>query len=454
MKNTNQSENNLEVAVFPVEIFPQIVQQYLAECTKAINCPLDFIATPVLVTVAMVIGNSFQAVIKKGWGEKPIIFMAIIGSTGTKKTPAIKKGLIPLYEIQKLINQDNSNNTDPISIMDSITLEGNGNKNEIKQIITTDATMEALARLFLVNPHGILLSKEELIGLWKSFNQYKGGKGDDMEKYLSLWTGENIIINRVGSPPLIVNNPFICICGGIQNEVMEPIFHTIDNGMKERFLFVFPESIRHKHSDDEISDATSEAFINLMEKIHQKLSVKSQDKDAPFDVSFSKEGKAEWKEWHIKHLEEMNGSIPYYLVGSWSKMVAYFIRFSLLMEVLKTEGDVEKISLESVQNAKILTEYFKDHARKIYDIEHSGAAEKTITRAVEWIRLKGGRVTLREIYSNRVAKCKNANDAEELFRELTLRQLGYISPTTPPNGGKPILVFSLKREYLIKTDQK
>jgi hypothetical protein len=74
-----------------------------------------------------------------------------------------------------------------------------------------DATLEAVARWLLArqerdsDPSGAVID-DELAATLEGLNQYKGGQGADRPKWLKLWTGADLNIQRVGK-------------GGAQNEV-------------------------------------------------------------------------------------------------------------------------------------------------------------------------------------------------------------------------------------------
>src|SRR5680860_1103921 len=80
---------------------------------------------------------------------------------------------------------------------------------------TRYTTVEGLGSLLADNPRGLLLCRDELSGWIKAMNQYKGGKGADREFFLSVFTGEPIVIDRKNSPTINISNPFLAIVGGI-----------------------------------------------------------------------------------------------------------------------------------------------------------------------------------------------------------------------------------------------
>src|SRR5207237_1071261 len=81
---------------------------------------------------------------------------------------------------------------------------------------TDDATMEALGRRLHESPRGIVFMRDEIAGWVRGMNQYRGGNGADRQRWLSIWSGETLVIDRVKDPdPLIIRRPFVSVCGCI-----------------------------------------------------------------------------------------------------------------------------------------------------------------------------------------------------------------------------------------------
>jgi hypothetical protein len=80
----------------------------------------------------------------------------------------------------------------------------------------------------------------------------------------------------------------------------------------------------------------------------------------------------------------------------------------------------------SVWAARLLVDYFKSHAKRVY----TGLLEtRTRTRdelALAWIRKKGGQISVRELLRHHVAGVKTAGEAKALLDRLQVRGLGTI----------------------------
>ena len=75
---------------FPLESLPDPVRRFVIEMSTAIGCDPSFIALPMLGCLARAIGNKRVIRLKATWDEPAIVWVAIVGKSGTHKSPAIK----------------------------------------------------------------------------------------------------------------------------------------------------------------------------------------------------------------------------------------------------------------------------------------------------------------------------------------------------------------------------
>lgn len=81
---------------FPVDALPEPFATFVRAACKAIGCDSTFIALPLLVVAAAMIGTTRVLELKRGWCAPAILWTAIVGESGTMKTPALKLVLRPL----------------------------------------------------------------------------------------------------------------------------------------------------------------------------------------------------------------------------------------------------------------------------------------------------------------------------------------------------------------------
>lgn len=431
----------MNVPEFPVHSLPPTIQKFVETVARSLNCNHDFVCISTLVAASIAIGSKTRGEVKAGWIEGCSIWAMVVGEPGSKKTPAINKGLNPIIKIQKGFLQEYYKAVEE------------GEKVWMKSIITTDATIEAISELNAINPDGILGHQDEAIGFVKGMGQYKGGKGNDMEKYLSLWSQTQLVIHRKGRQPLQVDVPFYSFIGGIQVDLIESLSGMKENGFIDRFLFVFPNPIKARHTDYELEEALKNEYESIIQFIHS-----SQQGSSERILKFSDEAKKRWSAWHEEFCERMNEPrLPYYLKNALSKMAGYTIRFALILEHLYCAemGFLpQQINVGSIEGAIVLCDYFIANYNKVRGSFATSALDKKIERVAAWLRKqKHGSADTRRVYTNRVGGIKSAQEAYEVFMEMRIRGMGSMDTTGDGLGGtQRSYVFRLNSSYFQTSD--
>ena len=452
-----------EVLPFPLEVLPTPLRKLVEEGAKAINCPPDFIAVPALTAAGTAIGNSRVIQLKSGWKEGPRFFGAVVGDPGSKKSPAQKLALSPFTSRQqKLASHYEAAKEKHEAALAEFSIHEEVWKKGIKkgtaypddkpvppeepvmsQLLSTDSTLEALGDLLEQNSRGVLFGRDENTGWVRGMNQYRGGKGADRQAWLSFWNGATVIINRKNRrAPLVLDNPLVNVCGGLPPDVLEEFNDEQgrEDGFIHRILFAFPNPVPGKWTENEINFLTQNDYAQLFEQLWAlEPSIDEDGRTEPVAVSFTLEGRALWVEWVNAHyLEQTQTGFWPNLKGPWAKLEGYCARFALTLHLCRyVSGEVatEKVDGVSVASAADLVEYFKSDARRVYPHLHSTSQDKQVTSAVAWIQKKGGRVTLRDLVTNKVANIQNAKDGKALFNEIQERGFARLEEVTPAGGG-------------------
>jgi hypothetical protein len=453
------SGDSIFITKFPLEVFPTKITNFVKEVSESLQCPIDFIAVPLLVCAATAIGTSKEIEVKEGWREGPRFYCAIVAEPGSKKTPALSRALSVIYEMQNeieesykkdLINYENEkllyevaldnwrrNAKSPIN--SSINPPVKPNEPRGQQLITTDATWEALAETLENNPRGILFHRDELSGWVKGMDQYRA-KGADRQNWLSIWSGESITINRKGRRTNITR-PLVNVIGGIQPDVLEDLIDQgREDGFVDRILFSFPHSFPSYWTDKGISTQLIQNYKEVIQRLfkEQKQIIK-MDEDA----------KSLFKVWHDELQKEINyPGFPVNLKGAWSKFVGYSVRLVLVVHCLRyecNETQFENIDKESMRLTIKLMNYFKSHTKKVYDILKADEQTKNVIRAVNYIKEKGvnGVIKLRDFQKSNVCGVKTKSDVLKIFTHM--ENLGYGKIESKDNvSGRKSIFFKLE----------
>ena len=88
-----------EVAAFPLDAFPGPVREFVRQISAARACPPDYTAVSVLVMAAAAIGHSRRLEIKRDHYQSACLFAAVVGRTGSIKTPGMAPAWKPAEEI-------------------------------------------------------------------------------------------------------------------------------------------------------------------------------------------------------------------------------------------------------------------------------------------------------------------------------------------------------------------
>ena len=364
---------------FPLDIFPAELQTYIKACNESLNNSIDYMACSLLFLTSIIIGNSLELEVKRGWKESANLWMSLVGRAGVGKTPSISSITFPLsrlnnIEIKKHIEdaqkyENYMNMNEKEKAMSSVV-----EKPKKTQFIVNDVTLEALVELHNENPNGIGVLKDELAGFFKDMNKYR--EGGDLEHWLSSWSGKEINLNRKTAKSSFVEKAFLPIMGGIQPSILDA-FHTDenkDNGFLDRMLFTFPEIEIERYSDKEMSQQVLDWYESYINTFYQstKRNIKYSEGGTiePITAKFTPEANAEWIRIFNEITDIQNGEDEAESMKSMlPKQKAYICRFALIINTLASHSDksINKdiIEVESVLKAEKLSKYFVSMNKKL-----------------------------------------------------------------------------------------
>jgi len=188
-----EEAEDLTFPPFPVDALPHPIGGFVAAGAKAIGCDPSYLALPLLTAIAAAIGNTRRLVLKRGWWVPPILWGAIIGESGTAKTPAFKLVMRPILErrrkaLERHAEQMRQYEAELVRWEKEMAKWKRDKKAaddppekpdppQAERLLVSDTTVEALAPILLANPRGVLMARDELAGWTGSFDRYAGSKG-------------------------------------------------------------------------------------------------------------------------------------------------------------------------------------------------------------------------------------------------------------------------------------
>jgi hypothetical protein len=172
--------------------------------SHAIGCDPSYVALPLLAGLASAVGNTRRIQLKRGWSEPAVVWAAIVGDSGTLKSPALEVALRPVRRRQHAAMKRHA---EAVALYETELIQYERDLQDWKRSKAQDAppvrleepkasrcwcddtTVEALAVLLLHNWRGLLLVRDELSGWLGSFDRYSQGKGADAAKWLEMFGG-------------------------------------------------------------------------------------------------------------------------------------------------------------------------------------------------------------------------------------------------------------------------
>jgi hypothetical protein len=365
---------------FPLEIYPESIQNYIMQCSNTLDSSIDYMGCSVLWLISISIGNSMQIEVKRGWTEIATVWLAIVGKAGIGKTPSISNIIFPL---EKINNKEISNYIKDFEKFEHFSGLSKKEQEEYpevkkpikKQFIANDITIEALVDLHQQSDNSVGVFKDELAGWFKDMNKYK--PGSDLEFWLSSWSGKAVNLNRLTRAGSYVAHPLIPVLGGIQPSIFNSFYteDNKDNGFMDRMLLSYPDLKVEKYNENEMDYSTiqwyKDTIISFYEIIKNRIVKRDDDnKIIAHTCVFSGEAKIEWQRIFNEITEIQNSDAENeYMKSMLPKQKSYIPRFALLIHVFNAIGqttyDYFTISKDSILKAEKLSKYFIAMAKKV-----------------------------------------------------------------------------------------
>jgi uncharacterized protein DUF3987 len=455
---------------FPTHALPEPMRGFVEAGAKAIGCDPSYIAMPLMTALAAAIGNTCRLLLKRGWVVPPILWTAIVGESGTAKTPAFKLALKAIRNRQgKALKQHAEAmiqyETD-LAHYEKAMQEWNRSKDtdnppptkpdphQAERGVVSDVTVEAMAPLLQANPRGLLSANDELAGWIGSFDRYASGKsGADAAHWLSMHNGESIVVDRkTGMQKTIyVPQASVSVCGGIQPAILHRALGAEhrESGLAARLLLSWPPRKPKMWTEADIDPESEAEIAKLFDRLYDlQPMVDDEGNPEPAIVVLTPGAKAAFVSFYNAHADEQS-DLTGELSAAWSKLEEYAARLALVFHYVRwAAGDPTlespcKVDAASMAAGIELTQWFKDEARRVYSMLSESEGEYDQRQLVEWIGRKGGTVTVSEVQRGH-RQYSSSKDAKGALDGLEKAGYGmWEDQPTGSKGGRPTRIFRL-----------
>jgi len=452
---------------FPVEALPAPLKGYVTAAAKAINCDPGFVALPMLAALAACVGTTRRLYLKRAWKEPCVIWAAIVGSSGTIKSPAVDAGVAPL----RLRHADDlSRYQKAIEDHEKVLIEYERakdlyKKNKSEEIpekprdpacirhIVSDVTIEGIAPILHENPRGVLLERDELAGWVQGFDAYRGGRGGDVAKWLEMHRAGPVQVDRkTGNRMLYIPRAAVSVTGSIQPRVLARVLdeENLANGFAARLLTCAPPKRVKVWTDADIDEATSERYSATVGGLLRLESLVTPRGPEPVDLEFTPAARAIWVKFYNDFGQEQAGLGDEDLAAAFSKLEGYCARFSLLLHLIRAVSgdrslvDEHRIDEASLEAGSAITNWFCDETERVYAILREGDSQQDERQLVELIRRGGGTMSARQLqHAGRRWRgpVENARAALDVLVRAGIARWEWVKPQS--GGGAPTEVCRL-----------
>lgn len=468
---------------FPIECMGA-VGPFALGLAQSRGSPIDYVAVPLLVFAAGVVGGARSVGVRRGWVEGASLWGMMVGAPSSGKSPpltALKRALAAVerdagadlslqrreHEARKIEAQavrerwENAAKSAANAGREALPMpEAAEEPPEPKapRLAIGDVTTEKLARLIADNQRGLVMIRDELAGLIGNFGKYGG---EDAPFYLSAYSGDFSPVDRVKGGTITAPAARLSIVGGIQPDKVQALLAgRANDGLVARFLCVWPDRVRRVWDVPAIDEDEAEALLSRLWSLAMNKNEAGElsPRVLPLSSEAAEIFAAWWQEQGAK-AAEASGFMAEFL----GKSDGTCARVALVLELLDwaaTKGGPkdgpDEVSADAVERAcQLFDDYFEPMARRVYaDAALPEVDRKAIALLKEIKRRKVRTFNVREVYRGekcwRLAGLAQANDVEAACAVLSDADCIAEAERTPGALGRPAKNFVVNPRLFAK----
>lgn len=434
-----------EAPPLPKHILPPVIERFAVAQADSMGVDPGGLAMSALAVCAAATSDRIRLQVKRHdptWHESARLWVALIGTPSTKKTPMMTAAMRPLQKIDTQLFREFAIKQEIYEALPAQERKSTP-KPAQRRLRISDATVEAAQEVLKDSPDGVLSQQDELSGWFGAMDKYSAGKGAmaDRSFWLQSFNGGSYALNRVSRGASLIPNLSICVLGGIQPDPLRRIVSdAVDDGLIQRLLpVILKPAVLGK---DEPQDASVRHYDDLVNRLWSISPPRCVDGD---DVlRFSDEAQLIRRSLEERHLEMAAAEvISPKLASHFGKYDGIFARLCVLwhcIEYADAPALPAIIHSDTAQRAAdFLHGYIVPNAIAFYTSvlglsdDHGALIELASYILAHRLETVQHRDTQR---ANATLKALTAEQSRKLFEKL--ESLGWLEPTQPPpNSSTP-----------------
>ena len=379
----------LDLSWLPTSIAPAV-----QDISDRLQCPPDYLAAAMICAAGAIVGNRVGICPREfddSWVEHPALWGGIVGSPGSKKSPAISEAFRPSRHLEEQAHKKFQAEYATYAPLKkqydaNVALIKKGKTSvgpfptepiapKAERFLVQDTTYEALSIVLQDNPHGVMALADEMTGLISSLDRENQQAARGF--YLSGWGGKgSYFCDRVQREGVRLHRYCLSLFGGFQPDVVIPYVKGTqrgsakNDGLFQRFqVLVWPDQINNVKIVDRAPDKTAlDAVFNAIIKLkeldrHSLPAAKSTNNSLV--LHFDPEAQLLINQW-FQMMESLLLSDKYDSArqGHFAKYRGMVPALALLFHLL--DGHPGRVGLDCLRRAIRFAKYLKSHADRIY----------------------------------------------------------------------------------------
>jgi len=408
--------DSIPVAPFHPNLLPKVLRKRVYDVAHRMQCPADFVAVPALIMLGSIIGTgcTIRPKQRDNWTEYPNLWGGVVAPPGALKSPAISQAFAPLARVERRAEREladarsafdsaevmrefrleqvkkqlkdkaksSATPTAPFADLFSTMAELKAERPEpvLRRFRTQDATVAKLGELLAQSPRGILVFRDELMGLLSQLerDEEQGARAF----YLEGWNGSNsFYVDRIGRGTIHIPRLCLAVFGGIQPEKLQNYLYVAagrqNDGLVQRFqLLVCPDRPRQTRLVDELEDRSArDAVEDITEKLaygdFPNMGAEAEERgDATLHYfRYHPVAQRIFNAWLVdldRRIAAEEVPILAEHLSKFRKLVPALSLIFHLVDVAATGIPVARIPARCLDRALRWAKYLESHARRIY----------------------------------------------------------------------------------------
>ena len=457
---------------FPDDILGPNWRDFVRRASQAAGVTSAHVAVPLLSIVSGLVGCSYRVQPASAWLEACAVWTAMVGYSGTGKTPGIdvaKRGLSCIekkrqtkvaevlrehetrVEAAKAVQKEWKRQVEEAIKSGSEPPPQPAGANHPGEFVrprlyVSDVTVERLAVLLQGRPSGMIVICDELAGLFANMGRYSSGS--DREFWLESWNGKHHVVERMGRDPVVVDHLLVTVVGGLQPDKLVRSFEGDADGMYARLLFSWPKEPEYRPLSNECVE-NEPLLINALTKLVEKLPLTTEDGQfVSSSVRLSAEAVTSFEHFR-QFLQSNKAGLHGREQEWWAKGQSQVLRLAGTLSFMDWAAKEESakpchIDVQFVEVAvRLWRDYFWPHSRAALRQIGLSDGHALARRVLKWIRANRAHapeheraVSLKDIRREALSQAVDAKKTEAVLEQL--EQAGWLRAVVTPTGGRAL----------------